>query len=62
MVFKFYTIHSKYGFGSFQEKSLSLVQIMFLKDFSFLVQIRATFFQNDNKSCSKFLEKYGFIS
>jgi len=31
MVFKLYTTHSKYGFGSFQEKSPSLVQIIFLK-------------------------------
>jgi hypothetical protein len=30
---------------------------MFLKDFSFLVQIHATFFfQNDNNSCNKFLQ------
>jgi len=62
MVFKMYTTHSKYGFGSFQEKSVSLVQIMFLKDFTFLVQIHAlSFFQNDNKSCRKFLQKYGLI-
>ena len=44
------------------KKSRSLVQIMFSKDFSFLVQIHATFlFQNDNKPCSKFLQKYGLI-
>ena len=62
MEFKFYTTHSKYGFGSFQENSLSLIQTMFLKDFSFLLQIHATFlFQNDNKSRSKFLQRYGLI-
>lgn len=61
-MFKFYATRSQYKFGSVQEKSLSLVQIMFLKDFSFLVQIYVkSFFQNDNKSSCKFLRKYGLI-
>lgn len=50
------------GFDHFNKNHLLWPKLYFLKDFLFLVQIHATFpFQKENKSCSKFLQKYGLI-